>query len=75
VGVSATVIAFPKAAEPWVSKKQVAAHYSRSIKWVEKLMREGMRFRKDTPTSCPMFRLSEVDERLRHRHAPGPEAA
>lgn len=46
-----------------------AAHYGRSIKWVEKLMRAGLPHRKDTPTAWPMFRLSEVDAWLRNRAA------
>lgn len=67
--MSATVHSLPLATEPWLTKKQVAAHYGRSIKWVEKLMRDGLPHRKDTPTSWPMFRLSEVDAWLRNRAA------
>jgi hypothetical protein len=40
----ATVIAFPQRAgfEPWLSKKQLAAHYGYSVRWVELRVRDGM---------------------------------
>ncbi len=38
------VLPFPRRAgfEPWLSKKQVAAHYGYSTRWVELRMRDGM---------------------------------
>lgn len=42
--VSATVVPFPRrhGFEPWMSKRQVAAHYGYSTRWVELRVREGM---------------------------------
>jgi hypothetical protein len=62
-----TVHAVSSATEPWRSKQWIAAHYGRSASWVERKMREGMPYRRDTPTSWPMFRLSEVDAWLASR--------
>jgi hypothetical protein len=40
---TATVVPFPRRGfEPWLSKRQVAAHYGYSTRWVELRMREGM---------------------------------
>jgi hypothetical protein len=40
---AATVVPFPRRGfEPWLSKKQVAAHYGYSTRWVELRMRDGM---------------------------------
>jgi hypothetical protein len=56
-----TVHALPVATEPWLKKKQIAEHYGRSTRWVERQMHEGMPHRKSSPAAWPMFRLSECD--------------
>jgi hypothetical protein len=56
-----TVKALSPLTEPWLTKRQLAAHYGRSLWWVEERMRHGLPHRKDTPTAWPLFRLSEAD--------------
>ena len=59
--VSATVVPFPRQVgfEPWLSKKQVAAHLGFSTRWVELRIRDGL------PSKLiggqRRFRLSEVE--------------
>jgi len=38
------VIAFPRrpGSEPWLSKRQIAAHFGFSTRWVEMRVREGL---------------------------------
>lgn len=44
VSARATVVPFPRRRgfEPWLTKKQVAAHYGYSTRWVELRVRDGM---------------------------------
>jgi len=58
---SATVVPFPRrhSFEPWLTKKQVAAHLGFSTRWVELRIRDGL------PSKLiggqRRFRLSEVE--------------
>lgn len=63
---SATVYPFPKRGwEPWLTKKQLAAHFSYSTRWIELRMREGM------PSTLigkrRRFHLSEVEAWIKER--------
>lgn len=53
--------------EPWLNKRQVAAHYGRSTRWIELRVREGLPSRMLGGRRA--FRLSEVDEWLSARYA------
>jgi hypothetical protein len=60
--VSAAVIAMPRRTaktEPWLSKRQIAAHYGRSTRWIELRVREGLPSRMIGGRRA--FRLSEVE--------------
>jgi predicted DNA-binding transcriptional regulator AlpA len=63
---SATVYPFPRRGwEPWLTKKQLAAHFGYSTRWVELRVREGM------PSKLiggrRRFRLSEVEAWIEER--------
>lgn len=66
-----TVVALPvrrgNRPEPWLSKRQIAAHYGRSTRWIELRVREGL------PSLMlggkRAFRLSEVDRWMTARYA------
>jgi hypothetical protein len=64
---SATVVPFPRRLgfEPWLAKKQVAAHYGYSTRWVELRIREGMpsHFR----GGQRRFLLSEIEDWFERR--------
>lgn len=55
------IVVFPPsaAAERWLSKREVAAHYGRSTRWIELRMREGLPSRMLGGRRA--FRLSEVE--------------
>lgn len=61
--MSAQVLPFPTTHEPWLSKKQIAAHFGRTTRWVEMRMAEGMPHRKDGESreARTMFRMSDVE--------------
>lgn len=63
------LIAFPRtvAAEPWLSKQQVAGHYGRSTRWIELRMREGLPSRMLGGRRA--FRLSTVDAWMEARYS------
>ena len=48
--------------EPELSKKSLAEHYGRTVRWVEKMLAAGMPSR--LVNGKRMFRLSETDEWL-----------
>jgi predicted DNA-binding transcriptional regulator AlpA len=53
--------------EPWLSKRQIAAHYGRSTRWIELRVREGLPSRMLGGKRA--FRLSEVDTWISARYA------
>ena len=56
-GGAAALIPFPR--EPWVTKKQLAAHLGYSTRWVELQVRKGM---PRAPFAGPMrFKISAVE--------------
>lgn len=63
------LVPFPvwRAAEPWLSKRQVAAHYGRSTRWLELQARQGLPSRMIGGRRA--YRLSEVDAWLEARSA------
>lgn len=59
------VIAFPKAppVERWITKRELARHWSCSTKHIERKVRDGMPSRppEDSPAGRRLFRLSECE--------------
>ena len=44
-----SVHALPVATEPWVSKKQIAQHYGRSLTWMKRTCARACRTARETP--------------------------
>lgn len=64
----ARVVVLPTARrdrEPWLSKRQVAAHFGRTTRWIELRMREGLPSRMIGGRRG--YRLSEVEAWLAGR--------
>ena len=66
VSGSATVYPFPRRGwEPWLTKKQLAAHLGFSTRWIELRVNEGM---PSTPFGGRRrFHLSEVEAWIKER--------
>lgn len=64
-GQTAEVIPFPTSYEPWLTKRQLAVHYSMSPRWVELRVAEGMPSR--LVSGRRRFRMSEVEAWLQQR--------
>lgn len=67
---TAQVLVLPGAwrdCEPWLSKRQIAAHFGRTTRWVELRVREGMPSRMNGGRRG--FRLSEVENWMAGRSA------
>lgn len=66
---SGRLIVFPgtAAAEPWLSKQQIAGHYGRSTRWIELRMREGLPSRMLGGRRA--FRLSVVEAWMEAKYA------
>jgi hypothetical protein len=63
----ASIVPFPawRAAEPWLSKRQIASYLARSTRWVELKVRAGMPSRMIGGRRA--YRVSEVDGWLGER--------
>lgn len=63
------LLAFPRmaAAEPWLTKQQIACHYGRSTRWIELRMREGLPSRMLGLRRA--FRLSAVEAWMEAKYA------
>jgi hypothetical protein len=61
------LIAFPAAAEPWLTKKQIAGHHGRSTRWIELRMKEGLPSR--MLGGRRGFRLSAVETWMEAKYA------
>ncbi len=61
------VIPFPSRFmhEPWLSKKQIAAYFGYSVRWVEMMVREGMPC--ERIGSRLRFRISDVEPWVQRR--------
>lgn len=56
--------------EPWVGKKQIAAHLNRSTRWVEIAQRErGLPFVKEGEYGTCWYKVSQVDDWMLARAA------
>jgi transposase len=51
-----------RANEPWLSKREIAAHFGVSVRTITRWMQDGMPYRKRYEQAHPRFQISRCEE-------------